>query len=142
MNTANLLIRCEHHADISKPEYLKHDNSIVITSPANLIIQPRSDAYIDLKFNLEFEQLPDFEKILHMPKLWLKPSTVFGTMGLDIEDKETWKMNKTKHNTIQLHLLNKSFYYKLKIKKGDILGFAFLLGKLDSQNVKINYHIT
>ena len=51
-------------------------------------------------------------------------------------------MNKTKHNTIQLHLLNKSFYYKLKIKKGDILGFAFLLGKLDSQNVKINYHIT
>ena len=80
MNTANLLIRCEHHADISKPEYLKHDNSIVITSPANLIIQPRSDAYIDLKFNLELEQLPDFEKILHMPKLWLKPSTVFGTM--------------------------------------------------------------
>ena len=141
MNTTNLLIRVEHHADISKPEYLKHDNSIVITSPANLIIQPRSDAYIDLKFNIELEQLPDFQEILHMPKLWLKPSTVFGTMGLDIEDKETWTMNKTKHNTIQLHLLNKTFYYKLRIKKDDIIDFAFLLGKLDSQAVKVNYHI-
>ena len=100
MNTTNLLIRVEHHADISKPEYLKHDNSIVITSPANLKIEPRCDAYIDLKFNIEFEQLTEFQEILQTPKLWLKPSTVFGTMGLDIMDKETWTMNKTKHNTI------------------------------------------
>ena len=137
MNTTNLLIRVEHQADISKPEYLKYDSSIVIYSPVNLQIELRSDAYIDLKFNIEFEQ----QEILHNPKLWVKPSTVFGTQGLDIMDAETWTMNKTKHNTTRLHLLNRSFYYKLRIKKGDILGFAFVLGKLDSQDVKIKYHI-
>ena len=137
MNTTNLLIRVEHQADISKSEYLKYDNSIVIYSPVNLQIEPRSDAYIDLKFNIEFEQ----QEILHTPKLWVKPSTVFGTQGLDIMDAETWTMNKTKHNTTRLHFLNRSFYYKLRIKKGDILGFAFVLGKLDSQDVKIKHHI-
>ena len=128
MNTTNLLIRVEHHADISEPEYLKRHNSIVIRSPVNLILTPRSDAYIDLKVNIEFEQLPEVSKILHLPKLWLKPTTAFSEMGLAVEDSEEWVMNRTKHNTIQLHLFNKSFYYKIKIKKGDIIGFAFLLG--------------
>ena len=141
MNTTNLLIRVEHHADISKPEYLKHNNSIVITSPVDLIIEPRSDAYIDLQFNITFEQLSEFQELLHSPTLWLKPSTVFGTMGLDIEDKEKWVMNRTQHNAIQLHLLNRSFYYNIKIKKSDILGFAFFLGKLSSQSIKMVNHI-
>ena len=136
MNTTNLLIKVEHYAGISKPEYLKHGNSIVITSPKKLEIEPRSDAWIDLKFNIEIES-----ELLHTPNVWLNPSTVFATMGLDIMDKETWTMNKTKHNTIQLHLLNKRFFYKLRIKKGNIIGFAFLLGKLDSQDVKVNYHL-
>ena len=41
MNTMNLLIRITHHSDISQPEYLKHDNSLVITSPVNLTLKPR-----------------------------------------------------------------------------------------------------
>ena len=141
MNTTNFLIRVEHHADISEPEYLKSNNSIVITSPVDLILTPRSDAYIDLKFNIEFEQLQEFSKILHLPMLWLKPSTVFSEMGLAIEDSEGWVMNRTKHNTIQLHLFNRSFYYKIKIKKGHSIGFAFLLGKLNSQSIKMDYHV-
>ena len=44
MNTTNLLIRIAHHSDILQPEYLKHDNSLVITSPVNLTLEPRSDA--------------------------------------------------------------------------------------------------
>ena len=50
-------------------------------------------------------------------------------------------MNKTKRNTIAIHLLNKIHYYKIKIKKGDIIGFAFLLGDLDSRNITMDYHI-
>ena len=127
MNTTNLLIRITHHSDILQPEYLKHDNSLVITSPVNLTLEPRSDAWIDLKFNIEFEQ----NSKLYEQSIWLKPSTVFGTFGFDIEVKETWFMNKTKQNTIQLHVFNKSFYYKVIIKKNDILGFGFLLPKKD-----------
>ena len=135
MNTTNLLIRITHHSDILQPEYLKHDNSIVITSPMNLTLQPRSDAWIDLKFNIEFEQPTE----LYQQSIWLKPSAVFGTLGLDIEDKETWFQKKTKQNTFQLHLFNRSFYYKIKIKKNDILGFGFLFGKKDGENVNITY---
>ena len=73
--------------------------------------------------------------------MWLKLSTVFSSVGLYIEDGEKWAMNRTKHNTIQLHLLKRSFYYDVKIKKGDILGYDFLLGKLTTQNINIDYHI-
>ena len=55
MNTTNLLIRITHHSDILQPEYLKHNNSLVITSPVHLTLEPRSDAWIDLKFNIEFK---------------------------------------------------------------------------------------
>ena len=137
MNTTNLLIRITHHSDILQPEYLKHDNSLVIASPVNLTLEPRSDAWIDLKFNIEFEQ----KSKLYEQSIWLKPSTVFGTLGFDIEDKETWFMNKTKQNTIQLHVFNKSFYYKIRIKKNDILGFGFLLAKKDGENLDILYKI-
>ena len=50
-------------------------------------------------------------------------------------------MNKTKQNTIQLHVLNKSFYYKIRIKKNDILAFGFLLPKKDGENLDISYKI-
>ena len=133
----NLLIRNEHHSDILQPEYLKHDNSLVITSPVDLTLEPRSDAWIDLKFNIEFEQ----GSKLYEQSIWLKPSSVLGTLGFDIEDKETWFMNKTKQNTIQLQVFNKSFYYKVRIKKHDILGFGFLLAKKDGENLDIAYKI-
>ena len=137
MNTTNLLIRITHHSDILQPEYLKHHNSLVITSPVNLTLEPRSDAWIDLKFNIKFEQKSE----LYKQSIWLKPSTVLGTLGFDIEDKETWFINKTKQNTIQLNVFNKSFYYKIRIKKNDILGFGFLLAKKDGENLDISYKI-
>ena len=137
MNTTNLLIRITHHSDIMQPEYLKRGNSIVITSPVDLTLEPRSDAWIDLKFNIGFEK----PTTIYEHSIWLKPSTVFGTMGLDIEDKETWFMNKTKQNTIQLHLFNRSFYYKIKIKKHNILGFGFSLGERNHENVDITYEV-
>ena len=137
MNTTNLLIKISHHSDIMQPDYLKYNNSIVITSPVNLTLEPRSDAWIDLKFNIKFEGATDVYK----EPLWLKPSTVFGSIGLDIEDKDTWFKNLTKNKTIQIHLFNRSFYYKVKIKRHDIIGYGFLLGRLDSENVNIEYKI-
>ena len=135
--TTNLLIRISHHSNIMQPDYLKNNNSVVVTSPVDLILEPRSDAWIDLKFNIKFEETID----QYEQALWLKPSTVFGSSGLDIEDKVYWFKNVTKNNTIQLHLFNRSFYYKIKIKKHDIIGYGFLLGNLNSKNVKIVYEI-
>ena len=96
MTTTNLLIRFNHHSHIKQPEYLKYNNAYVIQSPVSLKLLPRSDAWIDLGFNIE----QNSQKY----NLWLKPSTVFGSLGLDIEDKEQWYKHLTKNNTIMIHL--------------------------------------
>ena len=51
-------------------------------------------------------------------------------MGMHIENDD-WISNKTKDNTIQLHLLNKSFTYTLKVKKHQFFAYIFLLGELN-----------
>ena len=131
MNTTNLLIKIAHHSDISQPDYITQQNAIVITSPVDIELEKRSDAWIDLKFDIEFESNNHF--------IWIKPSTVFGSLGVDISDKETWIMNKTKQSNIALQVLNSSFYYKVNIKKGDILGYAFIIG--EPVSVDIQYKI-
>ena len=118
MSTTNLLIKFNHYANIKQPEYIKQNDAFVIRSPRKVKLQPRCDAWIDLGFNIE-HNLPN------LYNLWLKPSTVFGTLGLDIENKERWYEELTKNNTIMVHLKNTSFYYEIKIKRNDIIGYAF-----------------
>ena len=84
MNTTNLLIRITHHSDILQPEYLKHDNSLVITSPVNLTLAPRSDAWIDLKFNIEFQQNTE----LYKQSIWLKRQQFWELWGLILKTKK------------------------------------------------------
>ena len=133
MTTTNLWIRFNHHSHIKQPEYLKYNNAYIIQSPVSLKLLPRSDAWIDLGFNIE--------QNLQKYNLWLKPSTVFGSLGLDIEDKEQWYKHLTKNNTIMIHLKNTSFYYEIKIKPGDIIGYSFVLGKESNENVITEYKI-
>ena len=97
-------------------------------------LQPRCDAWIDLGFNIE-QNLPD------LYNLWLKPSTVFGTLGLDIENKQRWYEQLTKNNIIMVHLKNTSFYYEINIKPNDIIGYAFFLGKTNNEELNIEYKI-
>ena len=128
------MIKFNHFANIKQPEYLKHNDAFVIQSPVNLKLQPRCDAWIDLGFNIK-QNLPD------LYNFWLKPSTIFGTLGLDIENKESWYKQLTKNNTIMVHLKNTSFYYKIDIKPNDIIGYAFFLGKTNDEEVNIEYKI-
>ena len=37
--------------------------------------------------------------------------------------------NKTKGNTIQLHIINRSFQYTASVKKKQCIGYIFLLGE-------------
>ena len=61
--------------------------------------------------------------------------TIFKNNGTKIR-KRRLGINKTKDKTIQLHILNRSFTYTIKIKKNQCIGFILLLGK------KINDVIT
>ena len=66
---------------------------------------------------------------------WLNILPSLKEMGLSLEDHD-WKNNMTKQNTIQLHLLNKSFIYTMKIAEKQCIGYIFLLGE------KYHYKIT
>ena len=61
-------------------------------------------------------------------------------MGLHIENDD-WTENKTKGNTIQLHILNRSFTYTIDIKKPQCIGFIFLLGERITDSITTKYNL-
>ena len=52
-------------------------------------------------------------------------------LGLRIENGD-WIYNRTKNNTIQLHLFNQSFNYIFDVKKSQWFAFIFLLGEFST----------
>ena len=89
------------------------DKFCKVYSPKKFKLRPRDDIYLDLKFNIQTPEIIE-------PWLNLLPS--LKTLGLRIEN-EDWVTNKTKDNTIQLHILNRSFNYTASIKKNQCIGF-------------------
>ena len=120
----------EHHSSIKQPDTTKND-CLVIYSPECITLKPREDTYLDLKFNVEFSATShpsQAEQFSCLPTFSLNLSSTFKMLGLFIEESD-WVSNRTKNNTIQLHLFNKSHYYTVKIKQNDVLRYLFLLGK-------------
>ena len=107
------------HTDIKQPNMTEKEKFYKVYSPEKFKLVPRQDIYLDLK--LDIATPPGIE-----PWLNLLPS--LKGLGLKIES-EDWISNKTKDNTIMLHILNRSFYHTASIKKGKGIGFIFLLGE-------------
>ena len=61
-------------------------------------------------------------------------------MRLHIEDND-WTDNKTKDNTIQLHIPSRSFAYTATLKKGQCIGFIFLLGERVNDSIVTKYKV-
>ena len=59
---------------------------------------------------------------------WLNLLPSLKGIGLKLENQD-WVSKKTKDNTIQLHILNRSFTYTARIKKNQCISFIFLLGE-------------
>ena len=71
---------------------------------------------------------------------WLNLIPSLKTIGLHIEN-EDWTSNKTKDNTIQLDILNRSFNFTINIKKSQCLGFIFLLGEKPNNTITTIYNL-
>ena len=56
-----------------------------------------------------------------------------------INRKRRLGRNKTTNNTIQLRILNKSFYYTFNIKKKQCIRFIFLLGERCTDKITTKY---
>ena len=114
-----------------KPHYLKKDNCIVVYSPLELVIRKRQSEWVDLNFNISF--------LSKTHTLWINPPMKYKGSGLAIMNNDkNWILNKTKFNTIALHLFNKSHFYDIKIKENKVLCYILILGKKDI-DVVINY---
>ena len=99
-------------------------------SPKKIKLRPRDDIHLDLKFDI---QTPE------TLSPWLNILPSLKTMGLHIENDD-WAENKTKDNTIQLHILNRSFTYTINIKKDQCIGFIFSLGEQITDNIITKYN--
>ena len=123
-------ISCQSTLEI-KPYYSQKNNCIVVYSPSDLTIRKRQSEWVDLQFDIS-----------HLSKnhnLWINPAIKYKGGGLAIIDNDrNWILNKTKFNTVALHLFNKSHFYDIKIKKNKVLCFILILGKKDI-DVVINY---
>ena len=61
-------------------------------------------------------------------------------MGMDVENHD-WIENKTKENTIQLHILNRSFNYTVSVKKKQCISYIFLLGERVDDKIITKYNL-
>ena len=103
----NLTVTFNSYVGIKNPDMTKPDRFYKIYSPKKFKLRPRDDIYLDLKFNIQKADRIE-------PWLNLLPS--LKSPGPKIEN-DNWKDNLTKDNTIQLHILNTSFFYTINIKK-------------------------
>ena len=123
-------ISCQSTLEI-KPYYSQKDNCIVVYSPSDLTIRKRQSEWADLKFDISY--------LSKNHNLWINPAIKYKGGGLAIIDNDrNWILNKTKFNTVALHLFNKSHFYDIKITKNKVLCYILILGKKDI-DVVINY---
>ena len=127
----HLTVNFNSYVGIKQPNMTDKDKFYKVYSPEKFKLRPRDDIYLDLKFDIQTPETIE-------PWLNLLPS--LKSLGLHIEN-EDWVSNKTKNNTIQLHILNRSFNYTASIKKNQCIGFIFLLGEQATDTINTKYNL-
>ena len=118
------------YTGVKKLHMTSKDRFYKVYSPEKIKLRPGDDIHLDLKFDIQTPEILS-------PWLNILPS--LKTMGLHIENDD-WAENKTKDNTIQLHILNRSFTYTIDTKKDQCIGFIFLLGEQITDNITTKYN--
>ena len=125
----NLTVNFNTYVGIKQPDKTDKSRFYKVYSPEKFKLRPRDDIYLNLKFNFQTPERIE-------PWLYLLPS--LKEMGLHIENDD-WASNIKKDNTIELHILNRSFNYTICVKKNQCIEFIFLLGeKYDIIDTKYN----
>ena len=89
-----LTVNFNSYIGIKQPNMTGKDRFYKVYSPEKFKLKPRDDIYLDLKFDIQTPETIE-------PWLNLLPSSK--SLGLHIKN-EDWASNKTKSNTIQLHI--------------------------------------
>ena len=71
---------------------------------------------------------------------WINLLPSLKGLGFKIEDND-WVSNKTKNDTVQLHILNRSFTRTIEIRKNQVIAFLFLLGQKSIDKINTKYTV-
>ena len=71
---------------------------------------------------------------------WINLLLSLKGLGLKIEEND-WVSNKTKNDTILLHILNRSFTRTIEIRKNQVITFLFLLGQKSIDKINTKYTV-
>ena len=127
----HLTVNFNLHTGVKQQDITSKHRFYKVYSPLKFKLRPRDDIYLDLKFDI---QTPE------TLKPWLNLLPLLKGIGLHIENSD-WIQNKAKDNTIQLHILNRSFTYTIDIKKDQCIGFIFLLGEQITDSITTKYNL-
>ena len=126
-----LIVNINVHGGIQKPEYATQNRFYKVYSSEKFKLRPREDIHIDLNIDI---QTPE----IMQPWLNLLPS--LKEIRMHIEN-DNWIENKTKDNTIQLHIINRSFQYTPSVKKKECIGYISLLGERVDDKIITKYNL-
>ena len=127
----HLTVNFNLHTGVKQPDMTSKDRFYKVYSPLKFKLRPRDDIYLDLRFDIQTPETLE-------PWLNLLPS--LKRIGLHIENDD-WVENKTKDNTIQLHILNRSFNHTIDVKKPQCIGFIFSLGEQVTDSITTKYNL-
>ena len=127
----HLTVNFNLHTGVKQPDMTSKDRFYKVYSPLKFKLRPRDDIYLDLRFDIQTPETLE-------PWLNLLPS--LKRIDLHLEN-DNWVENKTKDNTIQLHILNRSFNHTIDVKKTQCIGFIFLLGEQVTDSITTKYNL-
>ena len=127
----NLTVNFNSYVGIKQSDKTDKAEFYKVYSPEKFKLRPRADIYLNLKFNIKTP-----ERI----EPWLSSLPSLKEMGIHIENDD-WASNITKDNTIELHILNRSFNYTICVKKNQCIGLIFLLGEKYNDIIDTKYNL-
>ena len=113
------IVKIDSQSQVQHQNMTANGDFYKIYSPKKFKLRPRDDIYLDLKIKIN---VPNTLQ----PRINLLPS--LEGLGLKIEDNDQVS-NKTKNDTIQLHILTEVFQEQLKLEKTKLLRFYFYQDK-------------
>ena len=111
----HLTVNFNLNTGVKQPDMASTDRFYKVYSRLKFKLKPRDDIYLDLRFDI---QIPE------TLEQWLNVLSSLTRIGLHVENND-WVENKTKDNTTQLHILNRSFDHTIDIKKPNVLILLF-----------------
>ena len=124
-----LNIEIESHTQVNQPDMTTTQDFYKNYSPKKSKLKPRDDIYLDLKIKM---------KVTNTLEPWINLLASLKWLGLKTEDND-WLSNKTKNDTIQLRILNRSFTKTFEIRKNQVTAFMFLLGQKSADIINTKY---